>query len=164
MQIPFCRQLNNEEGEEADDIDEEKLNKKSTKTQQPLTCQQSNEARRTTKIRSVVERVFGALKKNKAIDNMRNTVIGHNALDLRIAAAFYNMTFKQLIDDKPNSSAVARRLDDVLQNKHNNLQYLFHNRFSTQKYFFTMSPYLLDDFIQLKEDIYDKKYSLDHFI
>ena len=125
--------------------------KKLSKIQQPLTCQQSNEARRTTKIRSVVERVFGALKKNEAIDNMRNTVLGHNAIDLRIASAFYNMTFKQLIDDKPNSLAVARRLEEkMLQNNDNTLQFLFHHRLSTQKYFYTMSPHLLDDFIQLK--------------
>ena len=58
------------------------MRKKLSKIQQPLTCQQSNEARRTTKIRSVVERVFGALKKNEAIDNMRNTVLEHNAIDL----------------------------------------------------------------------------------
>ena len=106
--------------------DEVKLKKKCTKGQQPLTCEQSNNARATTKVRSIVQRVYGALKKNKAIDNMRNTVLGHNGIDLRIAAAFYNMTYKPLIDDKPNTKAVARRLrDKMLQNHYKNLQFLY---------------------------------------
>ena len=61
------------------------------------------------------------------------------------------MTFKPLIDNKPNSKAVARRLrEKMLQNQDNNLHFLFEHRLTTPKYFFTMSPHFLDDFVQLK--------------
>ena len=73
IKIPYCRQMNGKTNNK-DDESEVNQPKKQTKTQQPLTCEQSNDARRTTKVRSIVERVFGRLKKNKAIDNMRNTV------------------------------------------------------------------------------------------
>ena len=74
IKIPYGRQMNGKTNNEDDESEEVNQSKKQTKTQQPLTCEQSNDARRTTKVRSIVERVFGRLKKNKAIDNMRNTV------------------------------------------------------------------------------------------
>ena len=80
--MPHCKKAkkknndqNEDEVENTDDEPEEKIKG------QALTSTQSSDARMATKVRSVVERVFGTLKKNKAIDNLRNTVIGHLGID-----------------------------------------------------------------------------------
>jgi hypothetical protein len=174
--IPLCRQskkktknvfneavnddqTDNEQnnGDENDDDDDDESEqgkgnpKRKSKVQQPLTCIQYSEARICTKVRSVVERVFATLKKNKAIDRVRNSVLGHLRIDLRIAAAFYNLTFKPLIDDKDHSEAVARRLKQKLNlRRDNNLEILFRSRMSTRRYFSCVNIRSIDDFIPLK--------------
>ena len=166
--MPHCRQSNKKtksdnEFEDNDDYDEEDINdnddddfqnkrlKKKNKSQQALTCIQSSEARLCTKVRCVVERVFAALKKNKAIDKVRNTVLGHLGIDMRIAAAFHNFTFKPLVDDKNDTEAVSRRLKQrLLNNRRNHLEFLFRNRMTTRRYFSCIDVQKIDDFIPLK--------------
>ena len=96
--IPHCRQskkksknvvsddqTDDEEnnGEENDDDDESeqgngsKYFKPKSKVQQPLTCIQSSDTRICIKVRSVVEWFSHLKKKNKAIDRVMNTVLGH---------------------------------------------------------------------------------------
>lgn len=89
---------------------------------------------------------------------MRNTVLGHNGIDLRIAAAFYNMTFVPLVDDKPNTQSVARRLKEkIAQIENNDLEFLLNHRLTTERYFQPLVPHFLDNFIQLKRRYLRKK-------
>ena len=150
--MPHCKKAkkkkivqNEDEVDNSDDEPEDKIKG------QALTCSQSSDSRMATKLRSVVERVFCNLKKNKAMDNLRNTVLGHLGIDLRKAAAFHNYTLKPLIDDKPDTQAVARRLkEQALGNRSNHLDLLFHHNISTRRLFSITNLNNFDDFIPLK--------------
>jgi hypothetical protein len=64
--------------------------------QKALTTEQSNQARMCTKIRSMVEKIFGVLKQNyQSLDYVRNSVIGHLAIDLKIAVLFIILNISQ---------------------------------------------------------------------
>ena len=94
LQIPFCRQSNNKEDDETDDEDEEKPKpKKGVKKSTAINFQTKQRSSMYNKSKICCRKSIWSFKKNKAIDIMRNTVLGHNAIDLRIAAAFYNMSF-----------------------------------------------------------------------
>lgn len=84
--------------------------------------------------------------------------MGHSGIDQRICAAFYNMTFKRLIDDANDTCGVARRLKEkILQNNNNNLEFILRSRLSTEKYFERVPLHFLDNFIQVKRKYLRKK-------
>ncbi len=58
----------------------------------------------------MVERIFGKLKQFKALDHVRNTMIGHLGIDTKIVCAFLNYTFIPEIYDEPETQNVALRL------------------------------------------------------
>ncbi|CAF1031356.1 unnamed protein product [Brachionus calyciflorus] len=86
--IPTCKQL---EVSEKENIPEEI---------KQLTLKQTTESRLVTKCRYIVERVNGMLKNYKALDNIRNTEIGHIQIDYRIACAMLNFTHKPFSENQ----------------------------------------------------------------
>jgi hypothetical protein len=84
----------------------------------------------------MVERVFAILKKNKSLDFVRNSVLGHLGIDLRNACAMHNFTFKPTLYDKGHTQEVARRLKrraDIFKNNH--LEFLLSPRLTTTHFF-----------------------------
>ena len=46
-----------------------------------LNTVQTNESRLVTKVRYIIEKQIGVIKANKSLDNIRNTIAGHIAID-----------------------------------------------------------------------------------
>ena len=148
--IPHCKQNQTEE--------KDTNTKKETKKEQPLTAIESSQARLCTKIRSMVERMFSVIKQNYSLDYIRNTMIGHIAIDLRNLCAFYNFTFKPTFYDEPYTEDVSVRLKKKAdENQTNNLQFLFRYRLSTSKIFSRIKLNEIDDFIKLKRKYLRRK-------
>jgi hypothetical protein len=132
--IPHCQQKdkNKADDDDGENNDSEQLKGKNA----PFTSSQSSEARKCTKVRSMVERVFAILKKNKSLDFVRNSVLGHLGIDLRNACAMHNFTFKPTLYDKGHTQEVARRLKrraDIFKNNH--LEFLLSPRLTTTHFF-----------------------------
>ena len=148
VKIPHCSQF---DANEADDEEDEP--KRSNKDKKSFSSSQSSEARLCTKVRSIVERTYAALKHNASLDFVRNTVLGHLGIDMRIACAIYNFTFEPILYDKPDTQKVARRLKKKADEfKENNLEFIINRRLTTTNIFTRMQ---LEDtgklgFIQLK--------------
>jgi hypothetical protein len=82
------------------DIFELGRKRKKSKEEKNRTAKQSLQDRLVTKIRFCVEKSIGYIKNLKALDNVRNTIIGHIAIDYRIACAMHNFKYK------PNRSTI----------------------------------------------------------
>jgi hypothetical protein len=131
--IPHCQQHENDGGGD-NDADEDVPRTK--KKNDAFTCAQSSEARKCTKIRSMVETVFASVKKNKSLDFVRNTVIGHLGIDLRNACAMHNFTFKPIFYDKGHTEEVAKRLKRRSEiYKTNHLEFILSPRLTTTHFF-----------------------------
>ncbi len=133
---------------------------KKNNSKDPLSCIESSRSRVCTKIRSMVERVFGMIKNHYALDFIRNTQVGHIGIDLRNVCAFYNFTFKPKLDDKPNTIEVAQRLKRKLDScpETNPLEFLIgHHRLTTKKKFKQVKLKRIRDFVRLKRKYLKKK-------
>ena len=145
--IPHCQQNDKKgvskkkAGDEDNDADHEveydfdNISKPKGKNN-PFTCSQSSEARKCTKVRSMVERVFAIIKKNKSLDFVRNSVLGHMGIDLRNACAMHNFTFRPTLYDKNHTEEVARRLRrraEIFRTNH--LEFILSPRLTTTHFF-----------------------------
>jgi hypothetical protein len=107
--IPHCQQ-NDNKGEYQLDYDADQDEPRAKGKNDPLTCSQSADAQKCAKVRSMVEKVFSIIKKNKSLDFVLNSVIGQLGIDLRNACAMYNFTSKPTLYDKRHTEEVAKRL------------------------------------------------------
>ncbi len=64
------------------------------------------------------------LKNLKALDNVRNTEVGHIQIDYRIAAAMLNFTHKPILPDKNNARQIAISMKNRCEMKINMLDFL----------------------------------------
>ena len=118
-------------------IYKKKKKKENKKQGQELNCIESGKTRLTTKIRSILERIFGKIKQFYALDRMRNTSVGHLAIDTKIVGAMLNFTFRPEVYDAPETVKVARRLRDRLEKiPENPIKFLIrYGRLTTEKKF-----------------------------
>ena len=92
-----------------------------------LTTSQSNDSRFVTKCRYIVEQQIGILKKNKSLDFIRNTTIGHALIDYKIASAIYNYKFC-FKENKTKSRTIVKRMKESREKKNNNyLDFIIRN-------------------------------------
>ncbi len=84
------------------------------------------------KIRYIIEHEIGVLKKNKSLDNIRNSALGHNGIDYRIACAMNNFTHKPLVPDGENMEQIAYKiLEKSRSMRKNKLQFLLKKQLDT---------------------------------
>jgi hypothetical protein len=72
------------------------------------------------------------LKHNKALDNIRNTQVGHIQIDYRIAAAMLNFTHTPITPDKKNAKKIANSMNNRCKIKRNNLEFLLNKTVGTK--------------------------------
>ena len=152
--IPFIQQHSEEHDEDLSKP--KKINKNA-----PLSCLESGRARVCTKVRSMVERFFSRVKQHYSLDYVRNTMIGHLGIDLKIFCAMYNYTFVPESYDNPNTDYVAENLKKRLNRyKENPLQFLLGSRrpiLTNEKKFTRIDINTVRDFIRLKRSYMKKK-------
>ncbi|CAF1024274.1 unnamed protein product [Brachionus calyciflorus] len=95
--IPTCNQLEDKEKTEC-------------KSKKQLTIKQTSESRVVTKCRYIIEKQIGLIKSYKALDNVRNTELGHILVDYRIACAMANFNHKPCCPDKKNVEKISNRI------------------------------------------------------
>ncbi len=69
----------------------------------------------------------------KALDNIRNTQVGHIQIDYRIACAMINFTHKPCCPDGSNAEELARIIKKKSKLHENNMEHLLSRRFNTKK-------------------------------
>ncbi len=110
--LPFCIQK------------EEKKSAESKTNKQALTQEQANESRRVTKCRFIIEKKIGEMKKFKALDNRRNTEVGHLQIDYRIACSMINYTHEPCLADKNYVNEISNGLLNKMKPFKNDLSEL----------------------------------------
>jgi hypothetical protein len=174
--MPHCLQKNDPQEEHKHDNNNEKH--KIIK-QKALTTEQSNQARMCTKIRSMVEKIFGVLKQNyRSLDYVRNSVIGHLGIDLKNCCAFHNFKHKPLLydsknfnnqkklrnNDEENSAEVAKRLRYRAENfKANHLDFLLKLRLASTRNLKRIVLGEIDDFVLCNGNYLRRKVFLGSF-
>ncbi len=68
----------------------------------------------------------------KALDNVRNTEVGHIRIDYRIAAAMLNFTHKPVLPDKNNAKQIANLMKNRCNIKINMLDFLLNKTVGTK--------------------------------
>jgi hypothetical protein len=68
----------------------------------------------------------------KALDNVRNTEVGHIQIDYRIAAAMLNFTHKPVLPDKNNAKQIANLMKNRCNIKINMLDFLLNKTVGTK--------------------------------
>ena len=93
----------------------------------------------------------GSLKNFKALDNIRNTQVGHIQIDYRIACAMLNFNHKPCSPDGQHVIKIAKKIKEMSRIKENKLEHLLSRRFNTKK---SVGIELaeIDDFPKLKKD------------
>ena len=71
------------------------------------------------------------MKNKKALDNIRNTEVGHIAIDYRICCGMWNFTMKPCIPDGSDSTQIAKSIKKRCMKKENKLQSLLDMRFTS---------------------------------
>lgn len=136
--MPTCKQL------------EESIFSSDEKEQKQLTVVQTTKTRFVTKViskitfreknqlifklqcRFIIETVNGKLKRLKALDNVRNSVINHIQKDYRNACAMINFFHKPCCPDGENSRSIAKRMKKKAKEYENELEYLLKTRLDTK--------------------------------
>ena len=72
--------------------------------------------------RFIIEKQFGNLKKFRALDNIRNSEIGHIQIDYRIACAMLNFKHQPCCPDKENVAKISNKLKERMKIKKNPLE------------------------------------------
>jgi hypothetical protein len=130
------------------------------RNQKQLTIEQTNESRRVTKCRFIIEKKIGEVKKFLALNKRRNSEVGHLQIDYRIACAMVNFTHKPCCADASNAEKIAKRiLKKMIAPKTNILAKLIKLRLGTK----ITSAYDLNsisDFPKLKKSHLIKKFFL----
>lgn len=88
------------------------------------------------------------MKKFKALDNIRNTQVGHIQIDYRIACAMMNFNHKPCCPDKDKLEKIARKLKKRFKIKKNQLEFLLTKHLNT-KTIPEVSLEKIDDFPKL---------------
>ena len=85
------------------------------------------------KIRFIIEKQNGFIKNHKALDNIRNTIVGHIQIDYRITCALYNFQHNPCNPDGINGKEVAKRMKKKFKNlKTNPLIFLLSKHLNTK--------------------------------
>jgi hypothetical protein len=85
------------------------------------------------KCRFIIEKINGTLKNFKALDNIRNTQVGHIQIDYRIACAMINFTHKPCCPDGNNAQEQAKKIKRKSRLIENNMEHFLSRRFNTKK-------------------------------
>ena len=89
------------------------------------------------------------LKNFRALENIRNSQVGHIQIDYRIACAMINFTHKPCISDGKNSIKIAKRIKKKAKISTNNLEFLLKKRLDT-KLMPSLELIKIEDFPKLK--------------
>lgn len=143
--MPFCQQSNTS----IDEI-QNKYNKGALSGQ--LTEQQVNNTRLVTKCRFIIENKIGEVKKNLSLDHVRNTQMGHIAIDYRIACAMNNFQHKCIVSDVGNEKEIANRIRKRLVIVGNQLEYLLIKHLSGSSLFDRSDLKYIQDFPRLSQN------------
>jgi hypothetical protein len=106
--------------------------------------------------------VNGKLKNLKALENIRNTQLGHISIDYRIAAAMLNFTHNPITPDMGKSEIIANRMRKKSQLKKNKLEFILGKTLGTK----TIRPIKIKDIIdfpRLKKSVIKDRISLGTF-
>ncbi|RNA19707.1 vacuolar sorting-associated 13c [Brachionus plicatilis] len=122
VRIPTCYQIEKSEDEQE---------KNGCKSKQ-LSSEQANKTRIVTKCRFIIEKKIGDIKKFQALDNVRNTVIGHIQIDYRIACAMLNFYHKPCCPDEKIVVKIARRIKKKSKTHSNKLNFLLAKQLDTK--------------------------------
>lgn len=84
------------------------------------------------KCRFIVEKQFGNIKNKKALDNIRNTTLGHIMIDYRNACAMINFSFKPCSPDKEFEEEIAKKILERAEIVKNPLDFFLTKQFDTK--------------------------------
>ncbi len=114
------------------------------------------------KLRFIVELVNGHLKNLKALDNIRNTQLGHIAIDYRIAAAMLNFSHNPICPDKGKEKIIADRMRRKSEFRKNKLDFILSKTLDT-KNIRPIEIKDIKDFPRLKKSVIRDRISLGTF-
>lgn len=83
------------------------------------------------KCRFIIELLNGRLKSFRALENVKNTVVGHISIDYRIACAMLNLTFRPFNTDGLNAVKIAKRIRRMANIEQNYLSFILDRQLDT---------------------------------
>ena len=128
------------------------------KNERSLTTSQTSKTRLVTKVRFIIEKQNSLLKNKKALDNIRNTQVGHIMIDYRICCAMLNFNMKPCIPDGKHTVEVSKKILKKCKEKINKLESLLEMKFTSTVKSIQISN--IDDFPQLKQSQIRRKITL----